>query len=120
RTNIAARSWRSSASGPNGATSRRLPRRPGRNARRARSSTSWSFSSAAWRDAVTRRRAGGGHSPERADRPEEASIAMSDTSWLIVAVIAGTLLVLGWVWREGGFHYRRVHRCMTGSTDWTE
>jgi hypothetical protein len=35
---------------------------------------------------------------------------MSDTSWLIAAVIAGTLLVVGWVSREVAIHRRRRQR----------
>jgi hypothetical protein len=35
---------------------------------------------------------------------------MSDTSWLIVAVITGTLLVVGWVSREVAIHRRRRQR----------
>jgi hypothetical protein len=35
------------------------------------------------------------------------SATVSDTSWLIVAVVAGTLLVAGWVSRELAIHRRR-------------
>jgi len=35
---------------------------------------------------------------------------MSETGWLIVAVVAGTLLVVGWVSRELAIHRRRRQR----------
>jgi hypothetical protein len=35
---------------------------------------------------------------------------MSDTSWLVVAIVAGALLVVGWVSRELAIHRRRRPR----------
>ena len=35
---------------------------------------------------------------------------MSDTSWLILAVVCGTLVAVGWVSRERAIHRRRRPR----------
>lgn len=35
---------------------------------------------------------------------------MSDTSWLVVAIVAGTLLLVGWVSHELAIHRRRRQR----------
>jgi hypothetical protein len=35
---------------------------------------------------------------------------MSNAGWLIVAIVAGTLLVAGWIMRELAIHRRRRQR----------
>jgi len=41
---------------------------------------------------------------------EEASMTMSDTAWLVIAVAVGMLVALGWVSRERAIHRRRRQR----------
>jgi hypothetical protein len=46
----------------------------------------------------------------RFNTPIAKNEPMSDTSWLVVAIVAGTLLVVGWVSRELAIHRRRRQR----------
>ena len=39
---------------------------------------------------------------------------MSDTGWLIVAIVAGTLLAAAWIFRELAIHRRRRERRQRG------